>query len=132
MIDGVRVSEYYPTSGGFLCRKFSNGRIENITVTNCNYSNSVYTGTRPSGGLIGIMNGGTVSNCCVKGTTITSRKVTGGLIGQMTGGTVEYSSFTGNTVSAEQIVSTDGFCHAGGIVGEISGGTINALSLIHI
>ena len=126
VIDGVRVSEYYPTSGGFLCRKFSNGRIENITVTNCNYSNSVYTGTRPSGGLIGIMNGGTVSNCCVKGTTITSRKVTGGLIGQMTGGTVEYSSFTGNTVSAEQIVSTDGFCHAGGIVGEISGGTINA------
>ena len=126
VIDGVRVSEGWVSSGGLLCRKFSNGRIENITVTNCNYSNSVYTGTRPSGGLIGIMNGGTVSNCCVKGTTITSRKVTGGLIGQMTGGTVEYSSFTGNTVSAEQIVSTDGFCHAGGIVGEISGGTINA------
>ena len=126
VIDRVTVFEGRVSSGGLLCRKFSNGRIENITVTNCNYSNSVYTGTRPSGGLIGIMNGGTVSNCCVKGTTITSRKVTGGLIGQMTGGTVEYSSFTGNTVSAEQIVSTDGFCHAGGIVGEISGGTINA------
>ena len=127
VIDGVMVSEGRVSSGGLLCSKFSNGRIENITVTNCNYSNSVYTGTRPSGGLIGIMNDGTVSNCCVKGTTtIKSRKVTGGLIGRMTGGTVEYSSFTGNTVSAEQIVSTYGFCHAGGIVGEISGGTINA------
>ena len=127
VIDGVTVSEGLVSSGGLLCRKFSNGRIENITVISCNYSNSVYTGTRPSGGLIGIMSDGTVSNCCVKGTTtIKSRKVTGGLIGQMTGGTVEYSSFTGNTVSAEQIVSTDGFCHAGGIVGEISGGTINA------
>ena len=127
VIDGVRVSEGWVSSGGLLCRKFSNGQIENITVTNCNYSNSVYTGTRPSGGLIGIMSDGTLSNCCVKGTTtIKSRKVTGGLIGRMTGGRVEYSSFTGNTVSAEQIVSTDGFCHAGGIVGEISGGTIDA------
>ncbi len=127
VIDGVTVSEGSVSSGGLLCRKFSNGRIENITVISCNYSNSVYIGTRPSGGLIGIMSDGTVSNCCVKGTTtIKSRKVTGGLIGQMTGGTVEYSSFTGNTVSAEQIVSTDGFCHAGGIAGEISGGTINA------
>ena len=128
VIDGVTVSEDYPTSGGLLCRKFSNGRIENITVTNCNYFNSVYTGTRPFGGLIGIMSDGMLSNCCVKGTTtIKSRKVTGGLIGQMTGGTVGYSSFTGNAVSAEcQWGNLIDPCYAGGIVGEISGGTINA------
>ena len=130
VIDGVRVSEDYPTSGGLLCRKFSNGRIENITVTSCTYStNTGYNLGKnvPSGGLIGIMNDGTVSNCCVKGTTITSRSITGGLIGQMTGGTVEYSSFTGNTVSAEYKYSLgEPPCHAGGIVGEISGGTINA------
>ncbi len=130
VIDGVTVSEDYPTSGGLLCRKFSNGRIENITVTSCTYStNTGYNwGNKvPSGGLIGIMGNGTVSNCCVKGTTITSRSITGGLIGQMTGGTVEYSSFTGNTVSAEYKYSLGKPpCHAGGIVGEISGGTINA------
>ena len=129
VIDGVTVSEGYPTSGGLLCRKFSDGRIENITVTSCTYStNTGYNSGKnvPSGGLIGIMNDGTVSNCCVKGTTITSRSITGGLIGQMTGGTVEYSSFTGNTVSAERATLTAGTCYAGGIVGEISGGTINA------
>ncbi len=129
VIDGVRVSEDYPTSGGLLCRKFSNGRIENITVTSCTYStNTGYNwGNKvPSGGLIGIMGNGTVSNCCVKGTTITSRSITGGLIGQMTGGTVEYSSFNGNTVSAERATPTAETCYAGGIVGEISGGTINA------
>ena len=129
VIDGVRVYEYYPTSGGLLCRKFSNGRIENITVTSCTYStNTGYNwGNKvPSGGLIGIMGNGTVSNCCVKGTTITSRSITGGLIGQMTGGTVEYSSFNGNTVSAERATPTAETCYAGGIVGEISGGTINA------
>lgn len=130
VIDGVTVSEDYPTSGGLLCRKFSNGRIENITVTSCTYStNTGYNLGKnvPSGGLIGIMNDGTVSNCCVKGTTITSRSITGGLIGQMTGGTVEYSSFTGNTVRAEYKYSLgEPPCYAGGIVGEISGGTINA------
>ena len=129
VIDGVRVSEGWVSSGGLLCRKFSNGRIENITVTSCTYSNSTEAtiNHRPSGGLIGIMNGGTVSNCCVKGTTITSREVTGGLIGQMTGGTVGYSSFTGNAVSAEcQWGNLIDPCYAGGIVGEISGGTINA------
>ena len=130
VIDGVTVSEDYPTSGGLLCRKFSNGRIENITVTSCTYStNTGYNLGKnvPSGGLIGIMNDGTVSNCCVKGTTITSRSITGGLIGQMTGGTVEYSSFTGNTVSAEYKYSLgEPPCYAGGIAGEISGGTINA------
>ena len=129
VIDGVRVSEGWVSSGGLLCRKFSNGQIENITVTNCNYSNltEATINHRPSGGLIGIMNGGTVSNCCVKGTTITSREVTGGLIGQMTGGTVGYSSFTGNAVSAEcQRGNLIDPCYAGGIVGEISGGTINA------
>ena len=129
VIDGVTVSEDYPTSGGLLCRKFSDGRIENITVTSCTYStNTGYNLGKnvPSGGLIGIMNDGTVSNCCVKETTITSRSVTGGLIGQMTGGTVEYSSFTGNTVSAERATPTAGTCYAGGIAGEISGGIINA------
>ena len=130
VIDGVTVSENYPTSGGLLCRKFSNGRIENITVTSCTYStNTGYNRGKnvPSGGLIGIMNDGTVSNCCVKGTTITSRSITGGLIGEMTGGRVEYSSFTGNAVSAEYKYSAgESPCHAGGIVGEISGGTINA------
>ena len=130
VIDGVTVSEDYPTSGGLLCRKFSDGRIENITVTSCTYStNTGYNLGKnvPSGGLIGIMNDGTVSNCCVKGTTITSRSITGGLIGQMTGGTVEYSSFTGNNVSAEYKYSLgEPPCHAGGIAGEISGGTINA------
>ena len=128
VIDRVTVSEGRVSSGGLLCRKFSNGRIENITVTNCNYFNSVYTGTRPFGGLIGIMSDGMLSNCCVKGTTtIKSRKVTGGLIGQMTGGTVGYSSFTGNAVSAEcQWGNLIDPCYAGGIVGEISGGTINA------
>ena len=129
VIDGVTVSEDYPTSGGLLCRKFSNGRIENITVTSCTYStNTGYNwGNKvPSGGLIGIMGNGTVSNCCVKGTTITSRSITGGLIGQMTGGTVEYSSSVGNTVSAERATLTAETCYAGGIVGEISGGTINA------
>ncbi len=130
VIDGVTVSEDYPTSGGLLCRKFSNGQIENITVTSCTYStNTGYNLGKnvPSGGLIGIMNDGTVSNCCIKGTTITSRSITGGLIGEMTGGTVEYSSFTGNAVSAEYKYSAgEPPCHAGGIVGEISGGTINA------
>ena len=127
VIDGVTVSESQPTSGGLLCRKFSNGRIENITVTNCNYSTwTVLHAAIPSGGLIGIMNGGTLSNCCVKGTIITSREVAGGLIGRMTGGTVEYSSFNGNTVSAERATLTAETCYAGGIVGEISGGTINA------
>ncbi len=127
VIDGVRVSEGQPTSGGLLCRKFSNGRIENITVTNCNYSTlTILHDAIPSGGLIGIMNGGTLSNCCVKGTTITSREVAGGLIGQMTGGTVEYSSSVENTVSAERATSTLATCYAGGIAGEISGGTINA------
>ena len=129
VIDRVTVSEGRVSSGGLLCRKFSNGRIENITVTSCTYSNSTEAtiNHRPSGGLIGIMNGGTVSNCCVKGTTITSREVTGGLIGQMTGGTVGYSSFTGNAVSAEcQWGNLIDPCYAGGIVGEISGGTINA------
>ena len=129
VIDGVTVSEGLVSSGGLLCKQFSNGRIENITVTNCNYSNSTEAtiNHRPSGGLIGIMNGGTVSNCCVKGTTITSREITGGLIGQMTGGTVKYSSFTGNAVSAEcQLGNLIDPCYAGGIVGEISGGTINA------
>ena len=127
VIDRVTVSEGQPTSGGLLCRKFSNGRIENITVTNCNYSTStILHDAIPSGGLIGIMNGGTVSNCCVKGTTITSREVAGGLIGQMTGGTVEYSSSVENTVSAERATPTLATCYAGGIAGEISGGTINA------
>ena len=129
VIDRVTVFEDRVSSGGLLCRKFSNGRIENITVTSCTYSNSTEAtiNHRPSGGLIGIMNGGTVSNCCVKGTTITSREVTGGLIGQMTGGTVGYSSFTGNAVSAEcQWGNLIDPCYAGGIVGEISGGTINA------
>ena len=127
VIDGVTVSEGQPTSGGLLCRKFRSERIENITVTNCNYSTwLILHDSIPSGGLIGIMNGGTVSNCCVKGTTITSREITGGLIGQMTGGTVEYSSFNGNTVSAERATSTLATCYAGGIVGEISGGKINA------
>ena len=127
VIDRVTVSEDYPTSGGLLCRKFSNGRIENITVTNCNYSTLTFLHAAiPSGGLIGIMNNGTLSNCCVKGTTITSREVAGGLIGQMTGGTVEYSSSVENTVSAERATSTLATCYAGGIAGEISGGTINA------
>ena len=124
----VTVSESQPTSGGLLCRKFSNGRIENITVTNCNYSTwTVLHAAIPSGGLIGIMNGGTLSNCCVKGTTITSRSITGGLMGQMTGGTVEYSSSVENTIEAKcatQSATTS--CYAGGIAGEISGGTINA------
>ena len=124
----VTVSESQPTSGGSLCRKFSNGRIENITVTNCNYSTwTVLHAAIPSGGLIGIMNGGTLSNCCVKGTTITSRSITGGLMGQMTGGTVEYSSSVENTIEAKcatQSATTS--CYAGGIAGEISGGTINA------
>ncbi len=128
VIDGVRVSEGWVSSGGLLCRKFSNGQIENITVTSCTYSTNLVVNPNPipSGGLIGIMSGGTLSNCCVKGTAITSKKVTGGLIGQMTGGTVEYSSFTGNTVSAEYETPIFYPCHAGGIVGEISGGTINA------
>ena len=127
VIDGVTVSESQPTSGGLLCRKFSDGRIENITVTNCNYSTwTISHDSIPSGGLIGIMNNGTVSNCCVKGTTITSRVVAGGLIGQMTGGIVEYSSFNGNTVSAERATLTAKTCYAGGIAGEISGGKINA------
>ena len=131
VIDGVTVSESQPTSGGLLCRKFSNGRIENITVTNCTcftMTNEDLGNAIPSGGLIGIMSGGMLSNCCVKGTTITSREVAGGLVGKMTGGTVEYSSFTGNTVSAEFPV-TSGFlkpCHAGGIVGMFENGTINA------
>ena len=126
-IDSVTVSEGQPTSGGLLCRKFSNGRIENITVTNCNYSTWLTLHDAiPSGGLIGIMENGTVSNCRVKGTIITSREVAGGLIGRMTGGTVEYSSFNGNTVSAERATPTAETCYAGGIVGEISGGTINA------
>lgn len=124
----VTVSESQPTSGGLLCRKFSNGRIENITVTNCNYSTwTVLHAAIPSGGLIGIMNNGTVSNCCVKGTTITSRVVAGGLIGQMTGGIVEYSSSVENTIEAKcatQSATTS--CYAGGIAGEISGGKINA------
>ena len=124
----VTVSEGWVSSGGLLCRKFINGRIENITVTNCNYSTdlTINSSAMPSGGLIGIMSDGTVSNCCVKGTAITSKKVAGGLIGQMTGGTVEYSSFTGNTVSAKYSTPTAYPCHAGGIVGEISGGTIDA------
>ena len=128
VIDGVTVSESQPTSGGLLCRKFSNGRIENITVTNCNYSTwTVLHAAIPSGGLIGIMNGGTLSNCCVKGTTITSRSITGGLIGQMTGGTVEYSSSVENTIEAKcATLSATTPCYAGGIAGEISGGTINA------
>ena len=131
VIDGVTVSEDYPTSGGLLCRKFSNGLIENITVTNCTcftMTNSGQGDAVPSGGLIGIMSGGTVSNCCVKGTTITGRVVAGGLVGEMTGGTVEYSSFTGDTVSAEFPV-TSVFtrpCHAGGIVGMFNNGKINA------
>ena len=128
VIDRVTVSEGRVSSGGLLCRKFSNGRIENITVTSCTYSTNLVVNSKPipSGGLIGIMSGGTLSNCCVKGTAITSKKVTGGLIGQMTGGTVEYSSFTGNTVSAEYETPIFYPCHAGGIAGEISGGTINA------
>ena len=128
VIDGVRVFEGWVSSGGLLCRKFSNGRIENITVTSCTYSTNLVVNSKPipSGGLIGIMSGGTLSNCCVKGTAITSKKVTGGLMGQMTGGTVEYSSFTGNTVSAEYETPIFYPCHAGGIAGEISGGTINA------
>ena len=131
VIDGVTVSESQPTSGGLLCKRFSNGRIENITVTNCTcftMTNEDFGNAIPSGGLIGIMSGGMLSNCCVKGTTITSREVAGGLVGKMTGGTVEYSSFTGNTVSAEFPV-TSGFtkpCHAGGIVGMFENGTINA------
>ena len=131
VIDGVTVSESQPTSGGLLCKQFSNGRIENITVTNCTcftMTNEDFGNAIPSGGLIGIMSGGMLSNCCVKGTTITSREVAGGLVGKMTGGTVEYSSFTGNTVSAEFPV-TSGFtkpCHAGGIVGMFENGTINA------
>ena len=127
VIDRVTVFEDQPTSGGLLCRKFSNGRIENITVTNCNYSTwTIWHTAIPFGGLIGIMNGGTVSNCCVKGTTIKSREVAGGLIGEMTGGTVEYSSSVENTVRAERATITAETCYAGGIVGEISGGTINA------
>ena len=128
VIDRVTVSEGRVSSGGLLCRKFSNGRIENITVTSCTYSTNLVVNSKPipSGGLIGIMSGGTLSNCCVKGTAITSKKVTGGLIGQMTGGTVEYSSFAGNTVSAEYETPIFYPCHAGGIAGEISGGTINA------
>ena len=131
VIDGVTVSESQPTSGGLLCKRFSNGRIKNITVTNCTcftMTNEDFGNAIPSGGLIGIMSGGMLSNCCVKGTTITSREVAGGLVGKMTGGTVEYSSFTGNTVSAEFPV-TSGFtkpCHAGGIVGMFENGTINA------
>ena len=131
VIDGVTVSESQPTSGGLLCKQFSNGRIENITVTNCTcftMTNEDFGNAIPSGGLIGIMSGGMLSNCCVKGTTITSREVAGGLVGKMTGGTVKYSSFTGNTVSAEFPV-TSGFtkpCHAGGIVGMFENGTIKA------
>ena len=128
VIDGVTVSEGWVRSGGLLCRKFSNGRIDNITVTRCTYSTNLVVNSNPipSGGLIGIMSGGTLSNCCVKEAAITSKKVTGGLIGQMTGGTVEYSSFTGNAVSAKYETLIWYPCHAGGIVGEISGGTINA------
>ena len=129
VIDGVTVSEGWVSSGGLLCKQFSDGRIENITVTNCNYSNSTTATSshRPSGGLIGIMNGGTVSNCCVKGTTITSREVAGGLIGLMSGGTVEYSSSVENTIKAKcytQSATTP--CCAGGIVGKFNKGEINA------
>ena len=131
VIDGVTVSESQPTSGGLLCKQFSNGRIENITVTNCTcftMTNSGQGDAVPSGGLIGIMSGGMLRNCCVKGTTITGRVVAGGLVGEMTGGTVEYSSFTGDTVSVEFPV-TSVFtrpCHAGGIVGMFNNGKINA------
>lgn len=130
---------------GLLCRKFKSGKLESITVTNCQISSEVYsvgaiagylqqtdcsditisessiTGDKNVGGLCGKSKDSTLTRCTIRDCSVEGINIIGGLFGSDTKQNVS------KKCTVEQ-TDVEGLNIIGGFSGSLKGITVNCVS----
>jgi len=108
IVSGLYCNELSDHQGLFSS---ADGEINNLLLSNCNVSGSLYVG-----GLAGAYSGKIV-NCIVNG-TVSGYQYAGGIVGSHSGSKIENSCFIGNVSNRKDlVVSGDPGGYSGGICG---------------